>query len=261
MHKTCLLVATATNWRNPDKWGATGSGVNPAGRRRLRLNQPCGFTLIELLVAISVMSLLAVLSWRGLDGMARAQAQTSLRADQVLTLQTGLAQWKIDLDALTLTPHVNPLDWDGRVLRLTRRTAVPGDGLIVVAWMRRADDVSQWLRWQSPVVRTSGGWTDAWSRASAWAQSDTTKDSTPEVSITPLEDWQIFYFRGNAWTNPMSSAGQQSKATPALTASQNVSLSAIPDGIRLVLMLPASQAISGKLTVDWVSPTLSGDKL
>ena len=29
--------------------------------------------------------------------------------------------------------------------------------------------------------------------------------SGSEVAITPLEDWQIFYFRDNAWTNPQSS--------------------------------------------------------
>ena len=34
-----------------------------------------GFTLIELLVAISLMALMAALSWRGLDGMTRAQTQ------------------------------------------------------------------------------------------------------------------------------------------------------------------------------------------
>ena len=219
-----------------------------------------GFTLIELLVAISVMSLLAVLSWRGLDGMARAQTQTSLRADQILTLQAGLAQWKIDLDALALTPQVNPLDWDGRVLRLTRRTAAPGDGLMVVAWMRRTEDSGQWLRWQSPALRTSGGWTDAWRSAGVWAQSATTQDSAGEVSITPLEEWQIFYFRGNAWTNPMSSVGQQTRGSVAVPALQTGSTAVIPDGIRLVLLLPASQAISGKLTVDWVSPILTGDK-
>ena len=55
-----------------------------------------GFTLIELLVAISVMALLALMSWRGLDGMARAQAQNRERGDAVLTLQTALAQWGAD---------------------------------------------------------------------------------------------------------------------------------------------------------------------
>ncbi|HYP72303.1 MAG TPA: prepilin-type N-terminal cleavage/methylation domain-containing protein, partial [Variovorax sp.] len=50
-----------------------------------------GFTLIELLVAISILALLAVVSWRGLDGMARAQAQLRDRADAVLVLQSALA--------------------------------------------------------------------------------------------------------------------------------------------------------------------------
>jgi general secretion pathway protein J len=33
-----------------------------------------GFTLIELLVAIAIMALLALVSWQGLEGMARAQS-------------------------------------------------------------------------------------------------------------------------------------------------------------------------------------------
>ena len=239
-----------------------------------------GFTLIELLVAITIMALMAVLSWRGLDGMARAQSQTSQRADEVLTLQAGLAQWKVDLDALTQTPFASSLDWDGRVLRLTRRTVPLSDGLIVVAWTRRSDADGQWLRWQSPVLRTLGAWNDAWSRAAQWAQNASTEDRAREVQVMPLQDWQIFYFRSDAWTNPLSSDASQSVAaavaavtagpqaaangvvsaatsavTPALTAQATV-----PEGIRLVLTLPPTSAISGKLTLDWVRPTLSGDK-
>ena len=259
MHKACTVAALPDLLMDSGKKNAAWGNASLA-KRRYSSELSGGFTLIELLVAISVMSLLAVLSWRGLDGMARAQVQTSLRADQVLTLQAGLAQWKIDLDALAQTPQVNPLDWDGRVLRLTRRTATPGDGLMVVAWMRRSDDEGQWLRWQSQVVRTSGGWTDAWSRAGAWAQSATTKGSTDEISITPLQEWQIFYFRGNAWTNPMSSPGQQPTSRSTQQTPQTVSVAVIPDGIRLILVLPASQAISGKLTVDWINPILTGEK-
>ncbi len=40
-----------------------------------------GFTLVELLVAIVVMSMLALLSWRSLDGMTRTQNITQQRAD------------------------------------------------------------------------------------------------------------------------------------------------------------------------------------
>ena len=117
-----------------------------------------GFTLIELLVAIGVMALMAVLSWRGLDGMTRAQSQLQQRADGVLTLQAGLAQWAADLDALVQLPQTPALDWDGRGLRITRRsTTAPDSGLLVVAWARRnVDGTGQWLRWQSLPVQTRG---------------------------------------------------------------------------------------------------------
>ena len=236
--------------------------TRPRQRTVAAKNQTHGFTLIELLVAITIMALLAVLSWRGLDGMARAQAQTSQRADEVLTLQAGLAQWKVDLDAITQTPFVSSLDWDGRVLRLTRRTAAVGDGLIVVAWTRRSDAGGQWLRWQSPVLRTVGAWSGAWSQATQWAQNASTEDRLREVPIVALEDWQIFYFRSDAWTNPLSSDANQPTAkaagkppTPAPVTTQ----ASVPEGIRLVLTLPAASSISGKLTLDWVGPTLSGD--
>ena len=80
-----------------------------------------GFTLVELLVALFVLSLLAVLSWQGLDGMVRAQRQTEQRADEVLALQTGLAQWTADLENLAELPQLSAMEWNGRVLRLTRR--------------------------------------------------------------------------------------------------------------------------------------------
>ena len=86
-----------------------------------------GFTLVELLVALFAMALLAVMSWRGLDGMSRAQAQTEARSDEVLTLQVGLAQWAADLDALLELPQTTALDWNGRVLRMTRRGTGGGD--------------------------------------------------------------------------------------------------------------------------------------
>ena len=255
----CTRASTPIVFTTNDQKRATFA-VNTLAGHRQTSDFSSGFTLIELLVAISVMSLLAVLSWSGLDAMSRAQTQTSLRADQVLTLQAGLAQWKIDLDTLARAPQVNTLEWDGRVLRLTRRAVTPDDGLMVVAWMRRTDDESQWLRWQSQAVRTTDGWTDAWRRAGAWAQGSTAKDLMGEVSITPLDEWQIFYFRGNAWTNPLSSVGQQPAGSLVMPAPPTGSQAVIPEGIRLVLTLPANQAISGKLTVDWVSPVLSGVK-
>ena len=63
-----------------------------------------GFTLVELLVALGILSVIAVLSWRGIDSMTRAQQLTQQHGDQVLALQAGLAQWRADLDALMSWP-------------------------------------------------------------------------------------------------------------------------------------------------------------
>ncbi|MFT4243408.1 MAG: prepilin-type N-terminal cleavage/methylation domain-containing protein [Acidovorax sp.] len=220
------------------------------GRRKSRQR---GFTLIELLVAIGVMALIALLSWRGLDGMARAQETTRQRADEMLVLQAALAQWGADLDALMPITHTTPLDWDGQVLRLTRRTsAVPDDGALVVAWTRRGlQGAGQWVRWQSPPVRTLAEWQQAWQRAAQWAQNPGDAERRHETALLPLTEWQIFYYRGGAWSNPLSSTG---------TTTQTGTTATVPDGVRLQITLPPGQALAGKLTRDWVNPLLGGGR-
>ena len=215
-----------------------------------------GFTLVEMLVALFVLALLAALSWRGLDGMTRAQSQTEARSDEVLAFQTGLAQWAADLDALVQLPQLAALDWNGRVLRLTRRgTADVADGVRVVAWARRE---GQWRRWQSPGLTTRGDVESAWLRADQWAQNPGDELRRGEVAVAPLEEWQVFYFRGDAWTNPLSSDAQ---ATPGpIAAAGTRRAGVVPDGVRLVLILPPGHAISGRLTRDWVNPLVGGGK-
>ena len=212
-----------------------------------------GFTLVELLVALMVMALLAVLSWRGLDGMTRAQTQTQQRADAVLTLQAGLSQWSTDLDAVLQLPNTTTIDWDGRGLRLVRRSSDPqARGPLVVAWSRRnVDGTDQWLRWQSPELADRRALAQAWVTAAQWAQNPGDAEKRAEVALTPLAEWRIFYYRDNAWSNPLSSSagGTGSNADTS-----------IPDGVRLVLTLPPGQALSGVLTHDWIRPTVGGGK-
>jgi general secretion pathway protein J len=213
-----------------------------------------GFTLVELLVSLFALSLLAVLSWRGLDGMVRAQTLTEQRADEVLTLQTGLAQWNADLDAIIQLPQLDAIDWNGRVLRLTRRgTASPTDGVRVVGWARRG---GQWLRWQSPPLTLRGDVEAAWQQADIWAQNPGEELRRNEVAVTPLLDWQVFYFRADAWTNPLSSDAQAAAPTPPNPAAPAAARTAvIPDGVRLVLQLPPGHALSGRLQRDWANPS------
>ena len=227
-----------------------------------------GFTLIELLVAIGILALMAGLSWRGLDGMSRAQTQLQQRADTVLTLQAGLSQWAADLDALVQLPNTPALDWDGRALRVTRRsTAAAGDGLLVVAWTRREiDGAGQWLRWQSPPVQTRGELKTMWARAAQWAQNASEEDKKLEVRVAALDQWKVFYFRADAWTNPLSSdSAAAAPPPPPLPAASAAATAApaeavLPDGVRLVLTLPPNDAFAGTLTRDWARLTMGGGK-
>jgi general secretion pathway protein J len=226
-----------------------------------------GFTLVELLVALFALALMAALSWRGLDGMIRARQQTEQRADQVLTLQTGLAQWATDLEAIVEYPPAAALQWNGRVLRLTRRgSSSPADGVHVVGWTRRE---GQWLRWESPAVYSRGDLETAWMQADLWSQNPSEAMRRQEVAIAPLQDWQIFFYRCDSWTNPLSSDASQCTnalglpgatppvATPPATAS---AAGVLPDGVRLVLQLPPGGALTGRLQRDWVRPTVGGTR-
>lgn len=244
-----MRKATRRYWRCPPSWDVT-----EMARTRLR-----GFTLIELLVAIGIMALMAGLSWRGLDGMARTQTQLQQRADTLLTLQAGLSQWTADLDALVQLPNTPALDWDGRALRITRRSTVSaGDGLLVVAWARRnVDGVGQWLRWQSAPVLSRGALQTAWAKAAQWAQNPGDDDKKYEVRVVALDQWRVFYFRADAWTNPLSSDGAPPPTSGEKPAGPDLTL---PDGVRLVLTLPADEALGGTLTRDWVRLSLGGGK-
>ncbi len=224
-----------------------------------------GFTLVELMVAIVVMALLALLSWRGLDGMTRVQGQTQTHTDSVLALQAGLAQWQTDLDALTVqanVPGVTGLDYDGQVLRLTRRYAEKAentqnrfrnDSIRVVAWSQRNTDSGiKWLRWQSDPLKTRAELQTAWQQAKQWANNATEADKKGEVVVAAIDKWQVFYYRNDAWVNALSSADEANQAgsnSPAL-----------PEGIRLVLTLSPGQALVGDITRDWVQPSVGGGK-
>jgi general secretion pathway protein J len=226
-----------------------------------RLTQK-GFTLIELLIAITLMAVLAGLSWRGIDGLMRTHDVTQTRVNQVAVVQTVLAQWQADLDALqTSSVSASGLQWDGRVLRMVRRASnwrADGSdpGLWVVGWTRRAagtgdDNTGQWVRWQSPNLQDAAQLRDAWVQAEQWGQNPSSNDAVRETTLLPLLQWQITYFRGNAWTNPLSSA--DGKTNDAGNAE-------LPDAIRLQVDLPNSTGVNGRLTLDWVRPNFSNTK-
>lgn len=230
-----------------------------------------GFTLIEMLVALSVMALLAVMSWRGLDAMLRARQATAVNHAALQSLQGGLAQWQIDLDALVETPYVNAVEWDGRVLRVLRRSPVGSpESLQVVAWalgtapvaadatdsesdrVNSGTNAAHWLRWQSRPLQSRADLLGAWSDAAAWGGDTGAGASAQVVAVAPVASWQLTYFRGGQWVV----ADSLMRGSIGVTGGRP-SVGDLPEGLRLQLELPGQEPLQGLLRSDWFNP-LSG---
>jgi general secretion pathway protein J len=61
-----------------------------------KLSDTSGFTLVELLVAISILAIIAVLGWRGLDSIVRARTALTSELEQTRGTQISFAQLEND---------------------------------------------------------------------------------------------------------------------------------------------------------------------
>ena len=65
-----------------------------------RLRRQGAFTLVELLVAISILAIVAVLGWRGLDGIVRAREALTTQLEATRGMQLAFAQMQSDCEHL-----------------------------------------------------------------------------------------------------------------------------------------------------------------
>jgi general secretion pathway protein J len=219
-----------------------------------------GFTLVEVLVALAAMALMSAMAWRGIDAMGAAQSGTARHSEDLLTLQTGLSQWTRDLESVAQSLPSGVIDFDGRVLRIARYHGVVAPGLDaqaawqanagvrVVAWgVRMVDGVRVLMRWQSAPAVNRDELQAAWADAAAWGQNPTSALRKRELVVAAVDEWQIFYFRNNSWSSPLSSASVVGGATGSGSG-------ILPDGVRLQLTLSSGQSLTGRLVRDWVRP-------
>jgi general secretion pathway protein J len=183
---------------------------------------PNGFTLIEVLVAMMIMAILAVMAWQGVDGIVNTRSASQGRLEQLLRLNTVMAQFEQDLLASQdsgILPQTLP-SFDGISMRLTRR--VP-EGLQLVVWSLRG---GAWLRWAGPAVTSAAALKENLNTSLQFIGNEAGQLRT----LTGVTEWQAYCYRGNAWSNCQSSAGDLLK------------------GVRVVLTFGEGSGFGGSVT-------------
>ena len=61
-----------------------------------RAGPMAGFTLIEVLVASAILALMDLVSWRGLEGLSKAQVALQNSRDDNPTSPRGFGRWRVE---------------------------------------------------------------------------------------------------------------------------------------------------------------------
>jgi general secretion pathway protein J len=193
-----------------------------------------------VLVALAVMAVLASMAWRGIDAMAGSRTTVKEAVDRTLRLQTALAQWEQDLQAVRLSGAVPALRFDGARLRLTREASA---GLQVVVWSLRD---GAWWRWAGSAVTSAADLREQWSSA----QQLTGKEPGTLSLVEGVEAWQVYFFRTDAWTNAQSAGDPATGRAGARPGPAGAAEERLPEGVRTVLTVRGAP-----LTRDLVVPS------
>ena len=215
--------------------------------RRSRVN---GFTLVEVLVALLIMAVLAALAWRGVDAMVASRDATTQALDRSTRLNTVITQWQQDLEALydrADVPGVPTISFDGQSFRLVRTAP---EGLRLVTWALRS---GTWQRHVSPVTTLASALQEHWLRS----QQLQGNEAEQLTLLDGLAEWQLYYFRGNAWSNAQSDAGAAAAAPAPAPATASASASASAPSAASPAAEPLPSAV--RLLLRWQDKTLTRD--
>ena len=195
-----------------------------------------GLTLIELLVAMAILALMAAVSWLGIGSLLKTRARTAVHAQDSMALHIALAQIALDLDQSILVQGTAPLHWDGKVLRLTRRSSnTPQAWPVVVGWAVVPGVDGEWLmRWVSEPATTRPQWQAAWEAAAQWGRSGRAAGAT---ALVPAQGLQVQFWSGDAWTNAQSAVHSQGPVAPS--------------GLRMQI-----RTRTGEIVKNWAHPTV-----
>ena len=178
-----------------------------------------GFTLIELLVAISILAMVAVLGWRGLDGIVRARVALTEQMEMTRGMQLAFAQLQSDCEhaadagLLGRRPYLVQAENRVTLVRTVFNENEPAR-LQVIAY-RLVD--GRLIRRESNTTR------DLVELDALWQASLTDTDPTPPVTLQDgVTSMGVRVWQNNAWREQPDLAPQGGLPAAAVTGLQVV---------------------------------------
>ncbi|MDF3837630.1 prepilin-type N-terminal cleavage/methylation domain-containing protein, partial [Cupriavidus basilensis] len=158
------------------------------GGKRGRARPRRGFTLMEMIIAIAILAIIAVVSWRSLDGIIRSQHAVGDSMADTRALDRLFAQLGYDLAEAVPDAQLGAgaIQFDGAQLRIVRALRQPG----------------QPTRWQVVGYRVADGilWRSLSAPLSSREGARAALDATPAQRQPLLERAASLRIRG--WIDP-----------------------------------------------------------
>ena len=205
------------------------SGKRSSNRSSNRSRLRSGFTLVELLVAITILAIVAVLGWRGLDGIVRARVALTDNLDQTRAMQLSFAQMQSDCARVvprSLTPRHAPVVADQARLMMVRYVNVEDQPTRLQVVTYRVRD-GMLTRRESVPTRDMVELDAAW--RAAGADSDAAEALVLQADVTAMT--MRLWVKNVGWQTPPP-PGASAAAGPA-----GMPAMAEPTGLEVALQL------------------------
>lgn len=201
-----------------------------------RLPRPRGFTLVELLVAISILAMVAVLGWRGLDGIVRARVSLTEQMETTRGMQLAFAQMQSDCEHIADTDLVQNRPYlaaDENRMTLVRTVSNENEP-------NRLQVVSYRVRDGLLIRRESSATRDLQQLDVVWQAAISDNDRSAPVTLQAgVTGMQVQTFENNAWRS--GGPGGVGRLPPGQQAS-----GLLPTGLQVALQVRGQEAPMSK---------------